>query len=163
MTHPQNTVARPAEAADRAAIEALQHAAYAPWMAVSGRPPLPMRADYAVVLAESETWVVDGPDGDLDAALILQHQTDAVLIWSVAVHPGGHGKGLGQRLLALAEDRARAAGKDLMRLYTNALFQRNREIYERFGYALVREEAFSDDQPDWIVVHMEKRIARDGG
>lgn len=154
--------ARPATAADRPAIKVLQYAAYAPWIAVSGQPPLPMRADYAVVLAESETWVVDGADGYLDGALILQHQADATLIWSVAVRPGGHGKGLGQRLLALAEDRARAASQNLMRLYTNAKFQRNREIYERFGYAVAREEAFSDDHPDWIVVHMEKRIAPDG-
>lgn len=162
MTPSEISGPRPAQAADRPAIEALQKAAYAPWIAVSGRPPLPMRADYAVVLAESETWLVDGPDGRLDGALILQHQADAMLIWSVAVDPGGHGKGLGQRLLALAEDRARAAGKDLMRLYTNAKFQRNREIYERFGYAVTREEAFSDDNPDWIVVHMEKGIAPDG-
>lgn len=152
------SIPRRATLADRAAVEDLQHAAYAPMAAIAGGTPLPLLADYREVMAASETWVVDRPEGGLTAALILQHQDDATLVWSVAVRPDSAPKGLGRALLALAEERALAAGRDLMRLYTNVLFSRNRDIYRRFGYVEVSQEKVGDRTPPWIIVHMEKRI-----
>lgn len=150
--------------ADLAAVEAVQQAAYGPMAKLSGRAPLPLRADYAEIMAQSETWVVPG-DAGFDAALILQHDRasdpPSTLVWSVAVAPRGQSRGLGRRLLDFAETRAAAVGSTLMRLYTNEKFARNLEIYRRFGYAEVRRERHGDEEPPWIVVHMEKPLSAD--
>ncbi len=149
--------ARPATDADLAGLVALQHAAYGPMALVSGAQPLPLRVDYREIMATSEIWLVDGASA-LDAALILQHEGEVTLIWSVAVHPETQSRGLGQALLKLADDRARARGARQMRLYTNKKFERNRAIYRRYGYAEVREELYGDAEPPWMVVHMEKPL-----
>ena len=49
-----------AEAADRPAIVALQHAAYAANRAILGVEPLPLQADYAEIFDCHETWIVRG-------------------------------------------------------------------------------------------------------
>lgn len=53
---------RPAEPADAAAIRDIVRAAYAKWVPVIGREPLPMRADYGKAVAEHpfELAVADG-------------------------------------------------------------------------------------------------------
>ena len=43
---------RQAVAADAAAVRALTREAYAKWVAVTGREPLPMRVDYVEALAK---------------------------------------------------------------------------------------------------------------
>jgi len=145
--------------ADLDAVTALQQSAYAPMAEIAGGAPLPLRVDYADILAEMEVWLVCAPDEPPLAALILEHQPDAMLVWSVAVAPAGQSSGLGRRLLAFAEERARKAGRDLMRLYTNLKFERNRSIYRQFGYRDVREERIGDSEPPWIIIHMEKSLA----
>lgn len=144
---------------DAAALVALQRAAYEPLIEAAGGTPLPLLADYGELLETSEVWVAGEDSGPFDAALILQHQPDATLVWSVAVRPGGQSKGVGRRLLAFAEDRARAAGRARMRLYTSVKFLRNREIYRRFGYREVGEEEVGAREPPWIIVNMEKPLS----
>jgi len=56
---------------DFTALVALQHTAYARNRELLGVEPLPLLADYRVVLAEREVWVLDGDTG-LRSALILQ-------------------------------------------------------------------------------------------
>ncbi|MER9845095.1 hypothetical protein NKJ59_28385 [Mesorhizobium australicum] len=53
---------RPAETADAATIRNIVRAAYAKWVPVIGREPLPMRADYDKAVAEHpfELAVEDG-------------------------------------------------------------------------------------------------------
>ncbi len=150
---------RQATMADVDRVTDLQRRAYKPMTAISGADPLPLRADYNEIMAEAETWLVETPAGDLVAALILQRDERSLLVWSVSVDPDRQSDGLGRRLLALAEDRARAQGIDLMRLYTNAMFTRNREIYRRFGYVEVRQERYGTAEPPWIIVHMEKPLS----
>lgn len=149
---------RPSGSAERATILELKRAAYEPLTEIAGGTPLPLLADYAEVLAGAETWVVGPEGGPLEAALILQHGDGATLVWSVAVRPGGQSKGLGRELLALAEERARAAGSAAMRLYTSVKFERNRRIYRDFGYREVGEEVVGEQDPPWIIVHMEKSL-----
>jgi GNAT superfamily N-acetyltransferase len=52
----------------------------------------------------------------------------------VAVLPAAQGRGIGARLLALAEDRARALHVPEIRLYTNAAMTENLAYYPRHGY-----------------------------
>lgn len=151
---------RRATAADAAAVAALKHAAYAPMADIAGGTPLPLLADYDEILATSEVWLVEHDDG-LSAALVLQHGHDggdATLLWSVAVTPGGQSAGLGRKLLALAETRARVAGSSRMRLYTHVSFERNRAIYRQYGYVDVGEEVVGERDPPWVIVNMEKPL-----
>jgi ribosomal protein S18 acetylase RimI-like enzyme len=52
----------------------------------------------------------------------------------VAVLPDVQGRGIGTRLLALAEDRARALHVPGIRLYTNAAMTEDLAYYRRHGY-----------------------------
>lgn len=126
---------------------------------IAGGTPLPLLADYAELLQSAEIWIVERDDApDFDAALILQHNLGVTLIWSIAVNPDTQSRGLGRRLLGFAEERARAAGSTGMALYTNVKFTRNRDIYRQFGYVDVREERIGEDEPPWIILHMEKSL-----
>ena len=70
---------------DRAAIETLQHAAYARNRALIGVTPLPLKEDYAEIMRspEREVWLAE-ERGRLKGVLILQKRPNDLLIWSVA-------------------------------------------------------------------------------
>jgi GNAT superfamily N-acetyltransferase len=145
---------RRAGAPDVAAVTALQQAAYAKNRPILGVEPLPLLADYRKILAEYETWLYESADG-LDGVLILEPRKDDLLIWSIGTAPRLHGQGLGRRLLAAAEERARALGLTVLRLYTGEPLKNNIAWYERHGYARERVEDLGDRR----AVHMMKRIA----
>jgi hypothetical protein len=54
---PPEVSVRWAESGDVASIAAIAAAAYAPYVTRIGRPPAPMRADYAGAVARGEVWV----------------------------------------------------------------------------------------------------------
>lgn len=144
---------RRAEAADRAALEALQHAAYARNRPLLGVEPLPLLADYADVIARYEIWLAEDA-GALQAALILEPRADDLLIWSIATAPQTQGAGIGSRLLALADRRAAELGFGTVRLYTGEPLTGNIAWYGRHGFAIERTETM----PDRRIVHMVKTL-----
>jgi ribosomal protein S18 acetylase RimI-like enzyme len=144
---------RRAIAADIPALTALQRAAYARNRDILGVEPLPLRADYDAIFANYETWLAED-DGALVGALILEPRPDDLLIWSIATSPTAQRRGLGNRLLAAAEERARQLGLSTMRLYTGQKLVSNVAWYQRHGYAIERIE----QMPDRTVVHMVKPI-----
>jgi RimJ/RimL family protein N-acetyltransferase/N-acetylglutamate synthase-like GNAT family acetyltransferase len=144
---------RRASGADIVAITALQHAAYAKNRPILGVEPLPLLADYGQVLADYEVWLMDGADG-LEGVLILEPRAEDFLIWSIAAAPGLHGRGLGNRLLGAAEERAAALGHTVMRLYTGDKLAHNIAWYERHGYVQERLEDLGDRR----LVHMVKTL-----
>jgi ribosomal protein S18 acetylase RimI-like enzyme len=130
---------RRAEPADAPAIAALTREAYAKWVPVIGREPLPMRADYEAAVASHRFDLLYV--GEILAALIeTTPRDDSLLIVNVAVDPAFQGQGHGRRLLALAEDLAASAGLSAMRLYTNQRFEENLRLYGTLGYRVEREE-----------------------
>ncbi|HEX8167234.1 MAG TPA: GNAT family N-acetyltransferase [Beijerinckiaceae bacterium] len=140
--------------ADLAALGELQRAAYVPNRAILGVEPLPLLFDYATLLGHYEAWVVEG-EGGLAGALILDPRPDHLLVWSLATAPAAQGQGLGKRLLAAAEARARSLGLDTLRLYTGEKLTGNVRWYHRHGYAIERVEELDDRR----LVHMVKAIA----
>ena len=144
---------RRATAADLDAITALQRAAYAKNRSLLGVEPLPLLADYADILARYEVWLLDGAAG-LDGVLILEPRANDLLLWSIATAPGRQGQGLGNRLLAATDSRARQLGFNIVRLYTGEPLTGNIAWYERHGYARERVEDLGDRR----IVHMVKRL-----
>ena len=145
---------RRATAADAAAARALTREAYAKWVRLVGREPLPMSADFEAAIRDRRLDLLC--EGETVVALIETiAEGAALLIENVAVSPARQGAGLGRRLIAHAERLAAEGGCSEIRLYTNALFAENLALYRRLGYAVVREEPFLGGR----IVHMRKRVA----
>ncbi|MGR6924030.1 GNAT family N-acetyltransferase [[Actinomadura] parvosata] len=121
---------RLADEGDRAAVERLVHDAYTPWIEVVGMRPLPMEADYAVLIAAGRVHVTDA----LDGLIVIVPEDGALLVENVAVRPDRHGQGIGRRLMAYAEEEARRLGLPALRLYTNVRMAANIALYESLGY-----------------------------
>ena len=150
----ENTVRfRLATPHDAAAITELVRAAYARWVPLIGREPMPMLADYAASLLEHDfDLLVDGEA--LVGVLETLHRDDHLWIENIAVHPDRQHQGFGRQLLDWAEERAGIAGTGEIRLLTNAAFDTNIRLYERAGYRIDRTEPFRGG----ITVYMSKQL-----
>lgn len=144
---------RTATPADAPAIAALTRKAYAAWVPVIGREPLPMTVDYGAAVLEHRLDLHE-EDGRLLALIETEPRADSLYIVNLAVDPALHGQGLGRALLAHAEALAAAGGYAATTLATNGLMARNLGIYERFGYRIERE----DQGPLGVAVIMRKRL-----
>jgi len=145
---------RRAAQADAASVRALTRAAYAKWIALINREPLPMTADYdrAVAAHLIDLWE---EGGELLALIEVIPAEDHLLIENIAVRPDQQGRGIGGRLLDHAEGLARSLGLDEIRLYTNAAFAGNLAFYARRGYQEYRRSTVI---PGSITVYMKKKI-----
>ena len=144
---------RRATDADVAAVVALQRAAYAKNRALLGVEPLPLLADYAEIFRDCEVWLAER-DGILEGVLILEPRADDLLIWSVAVAPQAQGRGVGNAMLAFAEERAHELGRTCIRLYTGAPLTFNIAWYTRHGYA----HESTEDMGDRVRVNLIKHL-----
>ena len=137
--------------ADAGAIRALVREAYAKWVPLIGREPVPMTADYDRAVLEHRFHLLL-VDDQLAGVIETVDEDDALLIENVAVAPRFQRQGLGRTLLAHAEQIARDLDKPRIRLLTNRLFEENLRLYRRLGYAVDREE----DLGFAVAVHMSK-------
>lgn len=154
MTVVSSIAFRPAAPADAGTIRDIVRAAYAKWVPVIGREPLPMRADYDKAVAEHPfDLAVDG--GRIVGLIETIAHDDHLWIENVCVALEGQGKGIGRLLLEQAEAKAREAGRRELRLLTNGAFEANVSLYTRLGYTIEREEPFMNG----TTVYMSKRIA----
>ncbi|MBK8160196.1 MAG: GNAT family N-acetyltransferase [Rhodospirillaceae bacterium] len=159
MTRDFTFMIRPAEPHEAAAITDIVHAAYAKWVPVIGREPLPMRTDYGQALLEHQfdVMVEQGRIGGPIVGLIeTMQRPDHLWIENVAVAPAAQGQGIGRHLLAHAEQKAMDAGCFELRLLTNGAFEANVLLYRRLGYVVEREEAFMNG----TTVYMSKKLSR---
>jgi ribosomal protein S18 acetylase RimI-like enzyme len=137
---------------DAPKIAALVEAAYAKWVPIAGRRPLPMDADYAAALREHRFDLLFA--GETLAGLIETTPDEGrLLIVNVAVAPAFQGRGFGRRLMALAEEIAVGEALGGPWLYTNKLFAPNIALYERLGY---RIESEIEVAPGVVRVNMGK-------
>jgi ribosomal protein S18 acetylase RimI-like enzyme len=145
---------RPARDDDLGAIEAIVERAYGGYVERIGMRPGPMDADYAEKVRLGLVSVAE-EDGAVVGLLVLVPMPDHVLVENVAVEPERQGRGIGRALLSFAEDRARDAGRDSLRLYTHAKMTENRALYRRLGY---RETERRDEQ-GFDRVFLAKRLS----
>lgn len=125
---------RPAQAADRASIETLVNAAYAPYVVRLGKPPGPMVDDYLARIEAGQAQVLETGRGAIAGLLVLIPAPDHLLIDNIAVDPSFQGRGFGNLLLEAAEAEARRLGFRELRLYTHVLMTENQSLYATHGW-----------------------------
>jgi ribosomal protein S18 acetylase RimI-like enzyme len=144
---------RRAGASDVPAVAAITNAAYAKWIDVIGRKPMPMTVDYAVAITHH---LIDlAQYKGVPVALIeMIDKGDYLMIENLAVLPQHQGQGIGRMLLEQAEIVAKALKLPVIRLLTNGKFASNIELYRRNQYTVDREEPFKAG----TIVHMSKNL-----
>jgi len=146
---------RSAVVGDADRIATLVTRAYSKWIAVIGRRPKPMLADYRRAVAEHLVDVVeDVESGGLAAVIELVPGPDHMLVENIAVDPEWQRQGMGRTLLRHAETVARNGGLTEMRLYTNALMRSNIDLYEGLGYVVTERRRI--EKLDTTVFYMSK-------
>ena len=131
-------------------IAAAAYAGYAPRI---GRAPAPMTADYAHAVRSGHAWVA-ADHGEVLGFVILIPQPGYLLLENVAVLPAAQGRGIGTRLLSLAEDQAYRLGLSEVQLYTNESMTENLGYYLRRGYI----ETGRGEQDGFRRVFFRKRL-----
>ncbi len=92
-----------------------------------------MLDDYARVIEQPGVTVAE-QDGKIVGVLVLIKTETRMLLDNVAVHPAQQGKGLGQRLIELAESETQTHGYKQLDLYTHQCMTENIEMYKAMGY-----------------------------
>ena len=154
MSGPGDPSIRTAGTGDAAAIRDLTRLAYAKWVPLLGREPLPMTADHERAVREDRVDLAL-EDDHIVALVHMVARADDLLVENLAVEPGRQHAGWGAILLARAEGIATAAGKPAIRLYTNLLMTGNVAFYAARGYEIEREEPIGAGTR----VHMVKALA----
>lgn len=139
---------------DVPAVRQLVREAYAKWVPVMGREPMPMIADYDLAVREHEVDLAY-VGGQLAALIEMIVHVDHLFIENLAVAPGHQGLGLGRHLLAHAERRARELGLAEMRLLTAQEMAGNVDFYQSVGYQIDKTEPFKGG----FTVYMSKDIS----
>ena len=124
---------RRAAGCDAAEIAACVADSYRHYIDRMGQPPGPMLEDYGQVIAEREVFVAE-LDQQIIGVLVLAQTEEGFLLDNIAVNPKHQGKGIGRRLLELAESRAKWSGFRSIYLYTHEKMTENQALYGRIGY-----------------------------
>ncbi|MDH6234742.1 ribosomal protein S18 acetylase RimI-like enzyme [Mesorhizobium soli] len=147
---------REAKPADLAAVVELTTAAYAPYTALLGGPPIPVTEDYAPRVAGGEVWLLE-TGGEIGGLMVFERHADHVMIFSIAVSPAFQGKGFGIALLRWLEEQTRKMCLPEVRLYTNARMERNIALYLAYGFHETGRRP-NPYRPGWILVDMAKPV-----
>ncbi|WP_185962289.1 GNAT family N-acetyltransferase [Palleronia caenipelagi] len=143
---------RQAESSDLANVQSIVAAAYAPYVPLIGRRPMPMDEDYPARIAAGSVWITEGepPEG----LVVVADRREGLWLDNFAVTPQAQGGGLGRMLLAEVEQIARARGHGRVSLLTNARFAGAIRFYVRAGY----RETFRRTEYGFDRIYMEKRL-----
>lgn len=125
---------RKATSEDEISVRLCAEDAYEKYVAVIGRKPAPMVADFGSLIASGLVYVAADMDAKLIGFIVFYQEDDYFMLESVAVHSSAVGKGVGKRLIAFCEDQAKQAGVGRIKLYTNEKMTENLSIYPYLGY-----------------------------
>lgn len=155
MSKASHTQIKRAGPQDAEAVRRLVREAYAQWVPMLGREPMPMKADYERAVREHEVDLLYA-NGLLVALIEVIVNSDHLFIENVAVAPEYQGQGLGRQLLSYAEQKARNEKFAKLCLLTNQAFESNIRLYESAGFHIDRTEPFPGGG---TTVYMSKAIA----
>jgi ribosomal protein S18 acetylase RimI-like enzyme len=130
---------------DLHAVKAIVSLAYTPYIPrLDGKLPAPMTADYTSLISSSSLYTLTTDEKIVGCISLAPttaystpsstHQTEALEINNLAIHPSSQGKGYGKLLLAFAEDKAKEMELGACCLYTNVKMVENVALYEKIGY-----------------------------
>ena len=153
MDAEQNIRFRIATSGEADVVRVIVRAAYAKWVPIIGREPMPMKVDYGLAM-QKHRFDLLCIDGSVEGVIETDLRKDHLWIENVAVRPASQGKGLGRRLLAHAEQLAKDQGVATLRLLTNAEFVDNVTLYEKLGYRVDQCEPFMGG----ITLYMSKTL-----
>lgn len=139
---------------DAEAVRLLTRAAYAKWVPLIGREPLPMQADYDSAVTEHLVDLLE-IDGRLAGLIEMIPEPEWLLIENLAVAPAFQRCGYSRVLIDRGQAMASALQLKGLRLFTNKLFGSNVDLYLRHGFAVDREEPFMGG----VTVHMSKPLS----
>jgi predicted N-acetyltransferase YhbS len=132
------TPIRATDPCDWAAILALIRRVFS---GMEGRidPPSSLHAlTAAALLGGGEVWAIGAPPV---SCVILTPRAGALYLGKLAVEPALQGRGLGRRLVALAEARARELGLPALELQTRVELVENHAAFRAMGFEKVGETA----------------------
>lgn len=138
---------------DLEVVQRIVALAYAPYVARIGRAPAPMLADYAPAIAAGHLQVLELA-GEVKGLIVLRPDAGGMLLENLALLPEAQGRGLGTRLIRLAEAATIKAGLPLLKLYTNEAMTENLRLYARLGF----RETHRAEQDGLRRVFMEKPL-----
>lgn len=128
-----DVVVRLANSEDAPALRVLARDSYQQYVAAEGSEPEPMKADYSALASLGNTWLAEAR-GAIIGLLVLEVQSNYLLLDNIAVAESVRGEGVGRLLMALSESQAAARGLSEIRLYTGEVMTQNRYYYETLGY-----------------------------
>ncbi|MGF6255755.1 ribosomal protein S18 acetylase RimI-like enzyme [Ensifer sp. LBL] len=147
---------RPARLEDLAAVQSVTGAAYEPYQALLGGPPLPVTEDYAPRILRGEVWLRERNEA-VSALAVVERHADHLMIFSLAVAPAYQRQGLGIELLRFVDAKAAEWGLPEVRLYTNSRMERNIALYRAYGFQETGRRP-NPYRPGWTLVDMTKSI-----
>lgn len=145
---------RKATSEDAEMVRHVVRAAYAKWVPIIGREPLPMVADYDRAVKEHDIDMLYSDEALVGLIETVQH-LDHLWIENIAVSPEEQGKGFGKKLLAYAEEKAFQSACGEIRLLTNEAFTANVELYQGVGFVIDKCEPF---HLGGTTVYMSKKL-----
>lgn len=134
-------------------IRDFTRAAYAKWIPLIGREPLPMAADYETALRQHRFDLLYKTNA-LAALIETIARSDHLHIQNLCVSPKFYRLGLGSQLLNYAQDMAVDENLPALRLDTNKFFTGNVDLYLRHGFSIDWEKPVDGG----VHIHMVKRI-----
>ncbi len=136
---------RVASADDRPRLIAIINAAFAIETFLEGTRTDEERL--AAMMQKGEILLAENREGNIVASIYTELRGKRGYLGMLAVDPQHQRSGLGQRLLAAAEDRFRAQGCEAIDITVLSLRPELPPIYRRFGFVETGTEAFHPTQP----------------
>jgi GNAT superfamily N-acetyltransferase len=146
---------RKAVEGDEASIRNCAEKAYDRYVALIGRKPAPMVADFPSQIAAGYVYVATDEQGVILGFIVFHERAKHIMLENVAVFPHAAGQGVGKALIRFCEDVGRQRGAESVHLYTNEKMVENLQIYPRLGYVEVNRR--TDD--GFNRVYFEKSLS----
>jgi GNAT superfamily N-acetyltransferase len=137
---------RPAETRDAKFLKEIAMAAYAKFLERMEYPPGPLSYDYAKIVAEGNTFIIDADERPV-GMVTLQKDGEHLLLRNLAVLPDYQGRGFGGYLIDHAVRIAQMHNLVAIRLWTHEKMFENVPYYERNGF-IVTHHALLNGRPN---------------